>query len=348
MATDDLSPSSTGGSEARPPTSSVVMLSERRVVASPSLRAQAPYALLAMRPRQWVKNGLVLLAIVFAGRLSSRLAVAHTAIAFFAFCLAASTIYLVNDIADRERDRQHPSKQSRPLASGRLTVRGAVLTAGCCAVAAGALTLWLALQLARQPADAFARWGGSAALFAATIVGYVILNLLYSAWLKHLVLWDVFCIAFGFVLRALAGAFAIPVPISPWFYLCTTFLALFLALGKRRAELVGRSDLATLSRANLEHYTLLLLDQLIAIVVTCTLITYSLYTFQGLGSNHSLMLTIPLVLFGVARYLYLIYVRHDGERPDEVLYRDPQILAVVGLWVTLVLALVYLLPAPHP
>jgi 4-hydroxybenzoate polyprenyltransferase len=145
----------------------------------------------------------------------------------------------------------------------------------------------------------------------------------------------------------MAGAFAIPVPISPWFYLCTTFLALFLALGKRRAELVLLSDAAANTRSNLREYNLVLLDQLLAIVVTCVLITYSLYTFQGENASHALMITIPFVIFGVFRYLYLLYVKGEGERPDELLWRDRQILGSVVLCVVAVMVLLYGIPLLH-
>ena len=157
-------------------------------------------------------------------------------------------------------------------------------------------------------------------------------------------MWDIFIIAAGFVLRALAGAFAIPVPISPWFYLCTTFLALFLALGKRRAEIIMLSDEAVNHRKNLREYTVKLLDQLMSVVVTCTLITYCLYTFQGVNGSPALMLTIPFVLFGVFRYLYLMYVKNEGNNPEELLYRDKQIFASVALCVIVVLLVLYAVP----
>lgn len=320
----------------------------------PGFLGQIPYAIRAMRPTQWSKNALVLLALVFARRLTDLKVDARVFLAFAAFCLAASTIYIVNDIADREKDRQHPRKRLRPVASGRLSLPLAVLTACVCAAGAAALTGVLTAQLLLVTPDPFAAWGTSGVLFALTITTYVGLNLAYSTWLKHLVLWDVFVIAAGFVLRALAGAFAAPVPISPWFYICATFAALFLALAKRRAELANVGAAAG-SRAILGQYTLQLLDQLIAVVVTCTLITYSLYTFlpadgSGLAGNHQLMITIPFVLFGMFRYLYLVYVRNEGEHPDELLWRDPQILATVVLVVLVVIGVLYGIPflRSHP
>src|SRR5690348_2321548 len=285
---------------------------------------QFPAAIAAMRPRQWSKNGLVLLALVFAHRLTDLAAVGRVLMAFFAFSLAASAVYIVNDITDREKDRVHPRKRLRPIASGRLSIPFAVVTALLCIAGASALTYVLAVQ--RLPGlaepDPFAAWGGAPALFVATLAGYVVMNLTYSAWLKHQVLWDVFIIAAGFVLRAMAGAFAVPVKISPWFYLCTTFLALFLALGKRRAELVRLDAAAGEHRRNLREYTLL-----------------------ADGVSHSLMATIPFVVFGMFRYMYLIYVKGDGDSPDEVLWRDKQILGTVALCVIVILGLLYVVPA---
>ena len=314
------------------------------VVQSPSMVDRLAVAIAVIRPKQWTKNGLVLLALIFARRLTDVGAVERVLVAFLAFCLAASAVYVINDIADREKDRQHPVKRNRPIASGRLTLRAAWTIAGVCILGAALLVAIVMSQEPPRAADPFGNWGGSALLFALTLGCYVVMNLAYSSWLKHQVLWDVFIIAAGFVLRAVAGAFAIPVPISPWFYLCTTFLALFLALGKRRTELVLMSDSAANTRSNLREYNLILLDQLLAVVVTCVLITYSLYTFQGENANHSLMITIPFVIFGVFRYLYLLYVKGEGERPDELLWRDRQILGSVVLCVVAVMVLLYGIP----
>jgi 4-hydroxybenzoate polyprenyltransferase len=322
------------------------------VTSSPPERAnrrgllrQLPYTVVAMRPKQWTKNGLVLLALVFARKLMDGPAIERGLIAFLAFSFAASAVYIVNDLTDRENDRRHPTKRRRPIASGALGIPLATVTAIACLAAAGALVWYLVTYLMPGLADPFRAWGGAPLLFSATIAGYVGLNIAYSRWLKHQVLWDVFIIAAGFVLRALAGAFAVLVPISPWFYLTATFLALFLALGKRRAEILQLGPSASDHRKILQEYTLQLLDQLLAVVVTCALITYSLYTFQGENASHALMITIPIVLFGVFRYLYLIYVKGDGGQPDELLWRDKQILGAVVLCILTVLALLYGLPA---
>jgi 4-hydroxybenzoate polyprenyltransferase len=314
------------------------------VAGRPSVVRQLPYTVVAMRPKQWTKNGLVLLAAIFARQITQLGVLERTLLAFFAFSLAASAIYVVNDIADREKDRLHPRKRLRPIAAGRLSVPLAICVAVVCTLGAAALTVALVLQEPSGTADVFAKWGGSAPLFVAALSSYVIINIAYSTYLKHQVLWDVFIIAAGFALRALAGAFAADVPISPWFYLCMTFGALFLALGKRRAELVALSDGAVDHRANLREYTLPLLDQLMTVMVTCTLLSYSLYTFQSETSSHALMITIPFVLFGVFRYLYLVYTKSEGERPDELLWRDPQILGAVVLCALAVVGVLYGLP----
>lgn len=329
------------------------------------LVGQLPAALQALRPRQWTKNGLVLLAAIFSHRLLDVATMQRVALAFGAFSLAASAIYLVNDLADREADRLHPRKCLRPLASGRLSVPLAVLCVVLCLGGAAALTAVVVRSATGLHGDPFAHLGGSGVLFAGVVAAYVGLNLLYSSVLKHLVLWDVFAIAGGFVLRALAGAFAAAVVISPWFYLTAVFLSLVLALGKRRAELtrprtphVQRPALADgpavdmlvdmladtpagVARRSLLEYTPQLLDQLITIAVTCVLLTYSLYTFEGVGASHQLMLTIPIVVFGVFRYLYLMYVKVEGEQPDELLLRDRQLLGAVILCVAMVASLLY-------
>jgi 4-hydroxybenzoate polyprenyltransferase len=302
-------------------------------------------AIRAMRPTQWTKNGFVLLALIFARRLSDGTALGRTLLAFGAFCCAASAIYIVNDIADRDRDRVHPRKRNRPIASGQLSLGGAMFTLVICLFATAALVALLTVTATPVASDPFRLWGGAPLLFALTVLAYVGINIAYSTWLKHLVLWDVFIIAAGFVLRALAGAFVIPVPISTWFYLCMTFLALFLALGKRRAELINLTDQASNHRRNLGQYSLTLLDQLIGIVVTAMLLAYCLYTFQGENSGRALVLTIPVVVFGTFRYLYLMYIRAEGERPDELLWRDPQILGTAVVYVLLVVVLLYAVPA---
>jgi 4-hydroxybenzoate polyprenyltransferase len=313
------------------------------------LRRQLVEAIRVMRPTQWSKNGLVVVAAVFAHRATDPATVARVACAVLAFSLTASAVYILNDIIDRHKDRLHPTKRERPVAAGRLSVTLAIVAALLSLVGAAALVAAVIVQqeasLGAGGIDLFASWGGSAFLFTATLLAYIGLNVAYSTWIKHQVLWDVFIIAAGFVLRALAGAFVAMVAISPWFYLCTLFLSLCLALGKRRAELVNVAVVGT--RPTLREYSTQLLDQLLAVVVACALITYSLYTFQTPGSGHQLMITIPVVLFGVFRYLYLIYVTGAGESPDALLLGDKQILAAVFLCGFLVIAVLYGLPYLH-
>ncbi|HEU5344394.1 MAG TPA: UbiA prenyltransferase family protein, partial [Ktedonobacterales bacterium] len=284
--------------------------------------ATAWAALRAMRPEQWTKNGLTLLAAVFSRTIFDGPTLTRVVIGFAAFCLAASGVYIVNDLADRHRDQLHPRKRYRPIASGALSPLAARWLAVALFAGAGALAIWLAQgglyhDLPRGP-DPFRAYGGGGLLFELALVAYVLLNFAYSGWLKRLALWDVFAIAAGFVLRALGGAFAAAVYISPWFYLCAIFLSLFLALGKRRAELarIGEQPASGGARESVLLYTTQLLDQLILLSVTCAVIAYSLYTFQGEVGGQAFIFTVPIVLFGVCRYLYLIYVRREGERPD--------------------------------
>lgn len=321
----------------------------KRVPVAPSTgwRAQSLALVRSMRPSQWTKNGLVLLAAVFARRLTDAATVERSLLGFGAFCLAASAVYLINDLADQQRDQLHPRKRARPLAAGELAHPVALGAVVACVVGAALLARAVALREPAAAHDAFALWAGSGLLFAAAVGAYIALNFGYSVGLKDRVLLDVFIIAAGFALRALAGAFAASVPISPWFYLCTLFLALLLALGKRRAELTELDAEASAYRASLRQYSLPLLDQLMNVMVTATLITYSLYTFQAENSNYALMLTIPIVLFGMFRYLYLVYVRGEGDRPNELLWRDPQILGSVTLCLAVFLVVLYGLPLVH-
>ncbi len=320
-----------------------------------------------MRPRQWTKNFLVFAAITFSGWLLDPTALARVTLAFVIFCLVAGATYLVNDLADQQRDRHHPVKRLRALASGRLTRRTAwtgvvvalLLAAGLTAVllrlpvsAHGWRLLttphapWLTLAPATMPhsGDAYAMLDGSSILFVAVIVAYFVLMLAYTYRLKHVVLLDVFTIAAGFVLRAMAGAFAVPVRISPWLYLCTILLALFLALGKRRQELLLLDAGASDHRRILSQYNRPLLDQLITIVTAATIMAYSLYTFEGETGNERLMVTIPFVLYGVFRYLYLVYVREEGGSPEEILLRDAHVRWSVLLCVATIGVVLYAMP----
>jgi 4-hydroxybenzoate polyprenyltransferase len=299
--------------------------------------------LLAMRPRQWTKNLALFVGLVFAQRLLNPLLFERAAIAFVAFCLASSSIYLFNDLLDLENDRRHPKKKYRPLAAGTLPVSWAKMAIGLLWLVCASLTTLL-FFIPTAETNLFDSLGGANVLFAATVAAYLILMILYGLRLKHVVLLDVFAIAAGFALRILAGAVVIPVSISPWLYIVTIMLSLFLAFGKRRNELVLMEDQAGNHRQILKEYNLPLLDQMITIVTAATIMAYSLYTFQASTGNHRLMVTIPLVLYGMFRYLYIVYVRKDGGSPEEVLLRDRHMLGTVVLCIATVIVVLYLLP----
>ncbi len=278
--------------------------------------------LVALRPMQWTKNLVVLAAFVFA--LGDRnqavgLAAFWTALAAAGiFCVISSAIYLFNDVQDAERDRQHPQKKLRPVAAGELAAPAA-LRLSCLLLLAGLVG---AAMLSRG--------------FFMVAAAYVLLQVVYTFLLKKVALVDLFMIAFGFVLRALAGAVAIRVPISPWLLLCTLLLALFLALCKRRHEKVILSDVAGTTRESLDRYSEKLLDQLIAIVSAATVVSYSLYTLwpdtvRKFGT-HGLGFTIPFVIFGLFRYLDLVYRHEKGDRPEKILLTDGPLLADLALY----------------
>ena len=275
--------------------------------------ARRPPCSLRCRPRQWSKNLLLFAGILFAAQLGDPIRWAEAIAAFAAYCAASSAAYLVNDVRDLEQDRQHPIKRLRPIARGELSVRAALWMAA--ALAAGALAVSAAL--------------GPASL--GLLAAFLALQAAYSLRLKHVVLIDVMAIGALFVIRAAAGAAAVHVRISPWLLLCTALLALFLGLAKRRGELILVGAQRTPGRPVLEGYSLVLVDQLVAVVASSTVIAYSLYTFTARDSK-AMMATIPFVLFGVFRYLLLVYRDDLGEEPEQVLLTDRPILATVALW----------------
>jgi 4-hydroxybenzoate polyprenyltransferase len=280
-----------------------------------------------MRPRQWTKNVFIFAALVFDKQLFAVDSFLRTLAGFGLFCLISSTVYLFNDIADVEADRQHPEKKNRPIASGRLPMGTAWV--------AGVLLLVLTLGLAFFLAPGF----------AAVLIVYFLLNLAYSKWLKHISIVDVLVLAAGFVLRVHAGVTLIAVErFSPWLYVVMTLLSLFLGFGKRRAELALLAHGAGSHRKVLEGYTLPLLDQYIMIVSGTTIVAYSLYTFSApnVPENHSMMLTIPFVVYTIFRYLYLIEVKHAGGAPEEVLLSDRPFQIAMVMWGVAVLAVFYL------
>ncbi len=311
---------------------------------TPSRRNQFYALLVALRPRHWTKNVIVFIGVVFAQRLFNMLSFERAVLAFVAFCLASSSIYLLNDLHDLENDRIHPTKCMRPLASGALPrswakITISILLIGCIALVA--LTFLLPLP---SPNDVFAWLGGANILFALTLTTYLLLMALYTVRLKHMVLIDVFIIASGFVLRILAGAVVVPVAISPWLYCVACFLSLFLALSKRRHELLLLQDQASTHRQILKEYSIPMLDQMITIVAAGTVMSYSLYTFRGPTGHDRLSITIPFVLYGIFRYLYLMYMRMQGGSPEEVLLSDRHILGTVMLCTICILLVLYVFP----
>jgi 4-hydroxybenzoate polyprenyltransferase len=281
----------------------------------------------AMRPRQWTKNGFVFFGLIFDKQLFLVEPFLRTLAGFFLFCLISSAVYLFNDIADVEADRNHPEKKFRPIASGQLPVGVASGTAFILTVVS------LALGYLLSP------------MFALILTAYLITNLLYSRWLKHVAILDVLIISSGFVFRVAAGVALITVErFSPWLYMITILFSLYIGLGKRRAELNLLAQAASSHRKVFDGYTIPLLDQYITIVSGMTVVAYSLYTFSApnLPENHSMMLTIPFVVYGIFRYLQLIQMGHAAGSPDEVALKDRPLQATVLLWGLAVIAVFYL------
>lgn len=279
-----------------------------------------------MRPRQWIKSLIVYAALVFDGKLFVPELFLKTTVVFVAFCLMSSSVYIINDLVDMEKDRQHPRKRNRPLASGQLAPRIAAGAAGVLAVIAIGAAFWLNL------------WAGIILLV------YLAQNIAYSFRLKNIVIVDVMVLALGFLLRVAAGVVVVEVQnFSPWLYVCVTLLALFLGFGKRRQEIVLLEDDAANHRSILSEYNLPLLDQLIGMVVTATLVAYTFYSFDATTAlaHSKMLLTVPFVFYMLARYLYLVHVRHLGGAPDELLLEDRPLLINSGLWALAVLALIY-------
>jgi 4-hydroxybenzoate polyprenyltransferase len=284
--------------------------------------------LVSLRPRQWIKNLLVFAGLIFSQGLRDPWQVGRSVATFVLFCLLSGAIYLVNDVFDAERDRSHPLKRHRPVASGRLPARIALGTG------LGLIVLVCVAAFALSPGLGW------------VTLGYATLLCAYSAGLKDVVILDALMIATGFVLRALAGVVVLGVEFSHWLLLCTILLALFLTFGKRRHELVTLDDGGREHRPILSEYSPQFLDQMIAVVTASTLMAYALYTVapetQARLGTSRLPLTIPIVLYGIFRYLYLLYRRDLGGEPSEHLLTDRALLAAVGLWAGAVLVVLYL------
>jgi 4-hydroxybenzoate polyprenyltransferase len=280
-----------------------------------------------MRLRQWTKNGFVFFALIFDKQLFVVDSFLRTLAGFFLFCLISSAVYLLNDISDVEADRKHPDKKHRPIASGQLPLN----VAGIAALILILVSLSTAYLL--EPA------------LTIILAVYLGVNLLYSNWLKHVPILDVLIISAGFVLRVAAGVTLITVErFSPWLYVITTLFSLYIGFGKRRAEMTRLAQGAGAHRKVLDGYTLPLIDQYITIVSGTTIVTYSLYTFTApnLPASHSMMLTIPFVVYGIFRYLQLIQTGHAAGAPDEVALKDRPLQITVLLWGLTVIAIFYL------
>ena len=315
--------------------STTVVVEEATAPASPrESLARAWFRLI--RPKQWVKNALLLLPFAFTvdqawspSRPVDALALFQFAgYGFAAFCALASAGYIVNDLLDVARDRAHPEKRSRPLASGRISRASAVPVAGLLFTAGIAGTF-----LINMPTGLVG-------------LGYVALTVGYSTVLKQVLILDVMAVAGGYVLRVFAGALAIDVPISPWLYLCTILGALFIAIAKRRSEVQTLESAAPQHRPTLDGYTLPLLDQLNAVVMPSTVMAYALYTFTASNLPDQMMLTIPFVICGIFRYLYLSHVHGLGGAPEDVLLKDPALLITVSAWVAASIAILIAFPRP--
>jgi len=297
-------------------------------IAAPRSSSTVVALLETLRPQQWVKNGFVFAALIFSQSLTRWDRCLKVALAAEVFCFISSAAYVFNDIRDVEEDQRHPSKRLRPIAAGRVSKAAAGAMAVILAVAA----LVEAWKLDWQ--------------FFLVVASYATLNVLYSSFLKRIVLLDVFIVAAGFLFRVVGGGLVIRVAISPWLIVCTTLLALFIALSKRRHELALLGNQASEHRAILANYTTYFLDQLIGIVTASTVVSYALYTLspdvQTKFPGKRLEITIPFVLFGIFRYLHLIHRHKQGGNPARALFTDPVLLSVVMIWAAAVILIIYL------
>lgn len=279
-----------------------------------------------MRPKQWIKNVFVFAPLLFDVKLFDVYYTLRTVIGFVLLCLTSGTVYIINDLADVEKDRNHPKKCYRPIACGQLAVGPAIGAAILIPLVA------LPLGFLLDP------------VFGAILVGYLLIQIAYSFWLKNFAIIDVMLIASGFLLRVAAGVPLVEAErFSPWLYICMTLLALLIGFGKRRHELILLKGEANTHRQSLQEYNLALLDHTISIVTASTLVAYALYTFSApnLPADQSMMLTIPFVLYGIFRYLYLIHVKGMGGAPEEIVLSDRPLQATVVLWGLSVVVIMY-------
>jgi 4-hydroxybenzoate polyprenyltransferase len=270
-----------------------------------------------MRPKQWAKNVFVFAGIFFDGRIFDLERLLNCVAAFAIFCLVSSAIYLINDLVDIERDRLHPTKRFRPLASGALSPRVAQVAAGVF------LLISVVAAFALHPNFGF------------TVLIYIVTMIVYDCVLKDMVILDVMAVAAGFVLRVFAGTTVVMVTrFSPWLYVCTTLMALFISINKRRHELVLLANNANAHRAALQEYSPAFLDEMTSLVTATGLVAYCFYTFSApnLPANHSMMLTIPFLIYAIFRYLYLIHIKGLGGTPEDIVLRDRPLLITILLW----------------
>ncbi|MDE2309356.1 MAG: decaprenyl-phosphate phosphoribosyltransferase [Betaproteobacteria bacterium] len=272
-----------------------------------------------MRPHQWVKNAFVFTGLLFGHAWHDPGMVSRVVIAFVAFCLASSTVYIINDIIDLEQDRHHPKKNLRPLVAGQVSITAAIILAA----ALGALGFGLAFVASK--------------IVVIILVAYALMNVAYSLRLKHVVILDVFIIATGFMLRILAGTLGVGIPPSQWLLLCGMMVTLFLGFTKRRAEIIALNGDKTAHRRVLEHYSPVLLDKMIGVTAAGLIMSYSLYTMNPdtirIHGTSNLIYTVPLVMYGVFRYIYLLHHQSRGGDPSHDLVRDPHLFIAVGAWV---------------
>ena len=287
------------------------------------------YILLSMRPEQWIKNFFVFTALLFSKNLLNPSKDIEAIIGFVIFCMVTGCAYMVNDLVDLEKDKLHPVKSRRPLASGKLKKETAAKIIVLVCLASLSFAFYMNI------------------LFGFIVLAYFLLNIGYSIYLKNIVIIDVVSIAAGFVLRVLGGAVIISVVASQWLILCTILLSLFLGFSKRRHELILLEDSATSHRRVLEHYSPYFLDQMIAVVTASTLICYALYTMsrdtvEKLGTS-KLIYTIPFVLYGIFRYLYLVHQKEEGGSPTEIMFTDKPMIINICLWVISSVVFIYLI-----
>ena len=287
-------------------------------------RGLASSYLRLVRPKQWTKNGFVLAGLVFSQEAFLAISVVSALLAFFAFCALSGAVYAANDVLDVEEDRKHPLKRLRPVASGEVSPGAALAFAA--ALGLGGLALCFAVDLGVGIAG----------------VAYIALQVLYTLWLKHAAILDVMSISTGFVIRALAGVAAVHSPISPWLIVCTGLLTLFLGFSKRRHELAALGDVAGTHRRNLREYSVPLLDEMMNIMLSATIIAYTLYTFTAYRTDY-MMASIPFVVYGVFRYMLLVH-RDGGGNPDTLLLRDRPLQIALVLWLAVVMTILYVIP----